>query len=104
MTLLERCLFLCPFGAGDSGSLALLSKLLPRSDFLPDDLLCLLLPFLGPGVGSLLSLLLGEGGDLVELEDAQLPQMEPAWGACSSTTLPCALSSRKTRRHAGTST
>ena len=53
---LLRCLFLDPFGGGVSGSLALLSKLLPLSDFLPEDLL-LLLPALGaPGVGSLLSL------------------------------------------------
>ena len=57
--LLDLCLFLPPLAAGDSGSLALLSKLLPRSDLLPDDLdLLLLLPPLppwGPGVGSLLS-------------------------------------------------
>ena len=55
--LLDLCLFLPPLAAGDSGSLALLSKLLPRSDLLPDDLLLLLppLPPWGPGVGSLLS-------------------------------------------------
>ena len=53
MTLLERCLFLWAFGAGLSGSLADLSKLLPRSDLLLPDLSLCLLPFLIPGVGSL---------------------------------------------------
>ena len=56
---LLRCLFLVPLlRGGVSGSLADLSKLLPLSDPLsdfPEDLLLLLPPLGGPGVGSLLS-------------------------------------------------
>ena len=52
---LLRCLFLVPLlRGGVSGSLVDLSKLLPLSD-LPEDLLLLLPPLEGPGVGSLLS-------------------------------------------------